>query len=404
MEAQHADNWAAVPAHRPGQDVHHHYVNRPKWSPDNFPQSQKNGKRAYTGEFQSSRTSVVTERHPLLDSSISAALTSQQVTIDDSRSFAYKYGRDLKILHYGTNGTIRLHLFKPRDPGLQSKLCAVKVYRNDIISSQSNSLPRASCCSTTFISGLHPHHPNILPILDLLYNDHSQLCLVMPFCAGGDLHELLKQNETLPSNEADCILSQILRALCFLHDNKTAHRDMRLETVLLTENGSVKLAGFGDSHVRHIWEKCMIPSEFEEESPPDSHSPSSWPSWLIAPFSLPSFNRRPSAGDSLTSSASYPGLSLPFIAPEAFHRYYNGLETSNGEDRSRDPRPADIWGAAIIYMALVNGRLPWKSARPHHEDPRYEEYLELRESEDGFPLIESLGGVCCFMPVNFYFC
>lgn len=406
MKSPPSDSWEAIPSRRHSSCLHSHYVQRPQWSPE-FQSSKSAGKRAYIGDNNLSRSSVATERDPLLNIVPPSSMASKQAPIDDCRTFTDKYGRLLEVLHYGTNSTVRLHQFKPRVPRAQPQFCGVKVYRKDILSSQSNPLPRGTACSTAFIADLHPHHPNILPILDLLYNDRSELCLITPFCAGGDLHELISRNGSLPSNEADCILAQILRALTFLHENETAHRDIRLETVLLTGDGCVKLAGFGDGHVRRIWSKCMIPSERDDESPTSSPSTSSWSSflpWFLVPFSRGGLTRRGSAGDTSSTSATFPGMSLPFIPPEAFHpRHYAGRDTSDSEEHSRDPRPADVWAAAIIYLILVNGRLPWKSARPRHEDSRFEDYLESRCSEDGYPLIEALGCVSSYWIVYFVY-
>ncbi|KAJ6145526.1 hypothetical protein N7470_009421 [Penicillium chermesinum] len=338
---------------------------------ESAPRSKRRSARLQ-GDDQYSKASVATERQPLMLNSPPSSPASKQPRVDDCRPFAEKYGRMLEILHYGTNSTIRLHQFKPRGPREQPQLCAVKVYRNDILSSRSNPLPHASACSTTFIADLHPYHPNILPIIDLLYNDRAELCLVTPFCA-----------------------VQILRALAFLHEHQTAHRDVRLETVLLTGNGCVKLAGFGDGHVCRIWEKCMIASDEEEDSPQTPVSPASgsWSlPWFLAPFSRGNGSRRGSSGDTSSTSATFPGMSLPFIPPEAFHpRQYKGKDPSHSEEHSKDPRPADVWAAAVIYLVLINGRLPWRSARPHHEDSRFEDYLACRCSEDGYPLIEALG-------------
>ncbi|KAJ5577945.1 uncharacterized protein N7459_006909 [Penicillium hispanicum] len=312
-------------------------------------------------------------------------------------SFTEKYGRCLEILHYGSNGTVRLHQSKIPTPESKSKLVAVKVYRSHILDSSS---PLAtSTCSAAAIAGLHPRHPNILPIADLLHNERSELCLVMPYCAGGDMHELLSRTGALPSAEADCLVAQVLRALAFLHEHDTAHRDIRLETILLTNHGSVKLAGFGDGHIRRIWHECAVPTE-PEEAPPSQRcdsAPQHSPLWslpsLISVFLRSALPRL--AGEFTSSSASFPGISLPYIPPEGFRpRSHASLrredDPNDDNEEDHDPRPADVWAVAIVYLILITGRLPWRSARPSREDPRYVEYLHYRQTEDGYPPIEAL--------------
>ncbi|KAJ5727199.1 hypothetical protein N7493_005019 [Penicillium malachiteum] len=368
-ERRHPDAWTAVAVHRPEEVTHHHYVTHAKWSPESHEASQsaKRGWPVFRNEHRPSLASVSTDQQPLMRSETT---TDSRSPISESYiPFAEKYGRCLEILHYGTNSTVRLHQIKPSIPSSKSKqLVAIKVYRYNILST-SNPLTQASShCSITSISGLHPDHPNILPITDLLYNDRSELCLVMPFCAGGDLHELISRSgDPIPTHEADCIMTQILRALAFLHEHEVAHRDIRLETILLTEHGAVKLAGFGDGHIRRLWTECASPTEQED------------------------------SGEVASSTASFPGMSLPYIPPEGFqarsHVALRREDQSHEHDDhdDHDPRPADVWATAIIYLTMIMGRLIWRSARPHREDPRYLEYLHCRRSEDGYPPIEALG-------------
>ena len=102
-------------------------------------------------------------------------------------------------------------------------------------------------------------------------------------------------------------------------------------------------------------------------------------------------------------------MSLPYIPPEGFgytprrpSRRDSGIECDEDEDEGggvNDPRPADVWATAIIYLALITGRLLWRSARPLREDARYLEYMHCRNGEDGYPPIEALGEVGLSVPV-----
>ncbi|KAJ5752535.1 hypothetical protein N7520_009452 [Penicillium odoratum] len=381
--------------HRPDQVLHHHFVTHTKWSTGSSFDDNQSAKLSWPGfrnVFHPSLASVSTDR-PLMRSETSTTTASNQPLIQHtSRPFAERYGRCLDILHYGTNSTIRLH--QTNLPGSSSKskqLLAVKVYRYNILDS-SNPQSRASHCATDLISNIHPQHPNILPIIDLLYNERSELCLVMPICAGGDLHELISHNGgPISTNEADCILAQILNALSFLHEHNTAHRDIRLETVLLTERGSVKLAGFGDGHIRRLWSDCAVPAE--ETFRPRSQSHPASTTWSYPLHWLFSSSRGPSprgSGDFIHNTATLPGMSLPYMPPERFHSRSYALEMDEDEN---NPCTSDIWAAAIIYVALITGRLLWRSARPRYEDPQYLDYVRCRCSEDGYPPIEALGKV-----------
>jgi len=408
-ERRRPDVWTAVSVHRPDQVPHNHYVTHAKWSQNSHihDASQSIAKRGWSvfkNEHQSALAFVSTDQQPSMRRSETSTTTASNQPLIQAlpRPFTERYGRCMDILHYGTNSTVRLHQNKLAGPDAKSKpLVAVKVYRYNILDS-ANPLSRSLYCSPDLISNLHPQHPNILPIIDLLYNERSELCLVMPICAGGDLHELISHNGgPIPTNEADCIIAQILRGLSFLHKHNTAHRDIRMETILLTEHGSVKLAGFGDGHIRRLWSECAMPGE-ETFRPRSQSHPASSTAWSFSlPWLFSSSRPAPSArssSDVAHSTASFPGIGLPYIPPEGFHsRSQAGLakgDLSEGDEKDRDPRPADVWATAIIYVALITGRLIWRSARPHYEDPLYSDYLECRHSEDGYPPIEALGEVC----------
>ncbi|KAJ6109605.1 hypothetical protein N7486_001840 [Penicillium sp. IBT 16267x] len=406
-ERHRSDVWTAVSVHRPDQVPHNHYVTHTKWSQDshlhNISQSvAKRGWSMFKNEHQPTLAFVATEQRPLMRSETSTTTASNQPQSQEvSLPFAERYGRCMDILHYGANSTVRLHQNKLAGPDTKSKrLVAIKVYRYNILDT-ANPLSRSSYCSPDLISKLHPHHPNILPIIDLLHNERSELCLVMPICAGGDLHELVSHNGgPIPKNEADCIIAQILRALAFLHENNTAHRDIRMETILLTEHGSVKLAGFGDGHIRRLWSESAIPTEETVRPRSQSHpAPSAaWSFYLPSLFSSSRANPSTrSSSEVAHSTASFLGISIPYIPPEGFHSRSRAAlahgDLSDEDEEDNDPRPADVWATAIIYVALITGRLIWRSTRPHYEDPLYLEYLNLRHSEDGYPPIEALGEV-----------
>lgn len=346
---------------------------------------------------------VPTEEQPLLDRDSTPSISTQSQSQSQSPfpspnlPFIDKYGRYRQMVHYGSNSTTRLHESKINETSNNhnNQLVAVKVYRRSILRG-----PPSSSHSTS----LHPSHPNILPILDILHNERNELCLVMPYCAGGDLNTLLCRKGALPTQEADCIITQILRALAFLHDHSTAHRDVRLETVLLTANGAVKLAGFGDGHIRRIWEETAEAGAGGRLPPrPQPPTQSAWS--FALPWPLNSLCRQSSETSSGNGSqaviansptASFVGMRLPYIPPEEFKLHFQSrCHDEHGNSGECDSRPADVWATAMVYMALVTDRILWRSARPNQEDGRYLEYLHSRSEEDGYPPIETLGQVCC---------
>ena len=80
------------------------------------------------------------------------------------------------------------------------------------------------------------------------YIKGHQIWIILEFCDGGSLYELIK---ILPRNlneeEIASLVCMILKGLIFLHENKKIHRDVKTENILLTHDGIAKLADFGVS-------------------------------------------------------------------------------------------------------------------------------------------------------------
>ena len=80
------------------------------------------------------------------------------------------------------------------------------------------------------------------------YIKGHQIWIILEFCDGGSLYELIR---ILPRNlneeEIASLVCMILKGLIFLHENKKIHRDVKSENILLTHDGIAKLGDFGVS-------------------------------------------------------------------------------------------------------------------------------------------------------------
>ena len=67
------------------------------------------------------------------------------------------------------------------------------------------------------------------------------MVLVMEIAAGGELYDYLSERKCLEELEARRIFRQIACAVYYCHKNNICHRDLKLENILLDENGNAKV-------------------------------------------------------------------------------------------------------------------------------------------------------------------
>ena len=84
-------------------------------------------------------------------------------------------------------------------------------------------------------------HPNIIHIYEVFENK-EKMVLVMEIAAGGELYDFLSERKCLEENEARRIFRQISTAVYYCHKHNICHRDLKLENILLDENGCAKVS------------------------------------------------------------------------------------------------------------------------------------------------------------------
>jgi serine/threonine-protein kinase len=87
-------------------------------------------------------------------------------------------------------------------------------------------------------------HPSVVAIFDQ-GEDAGRVYLVMEHVTGRTLRELLREHGRLSPAQALDIADGMLLALAAAHEAGLVHRDVKPENVLVTPNGTVKVADFG---------------------------------------------------------------------------------------------------------------------------------------------------------------
>lgn len=88
------------------------------------------------------------------------------------------------------------------------------------------------------------NHPNIVKLYDF-FEDTSNTYMVLEICPGGSVRDLVKRKGKLNEQETAKILRSVIEALCYLHDNRIIHRDLKLENFLVGSDGKVRIGDFG---------------------------------------------------------------------------------------------------------------------------------------------------------------
>lgn len=222
-------------------------------------------------------------------------------------------------------------------------------------------------------------HPNIVSIIDILYNKQGNLCLVMPYYTGGSLQSFLQQEAKSKANlsieELNCLGIQIFRAVKFLHEHGIAHGDLRPEHILLTARGAAKVGGFGEDEDA-VRELAQL-----------SHHENSKSTWLGS-----SSGKAPRSNSKLLLCIRrrVSELSTPYLPPERFSSRSGSIRQGYAHQELYDIRAGDIWACGMIYMVLRSGQLPWRGAQGVNRDESYVEYLQCRLKDDGYGPIQIL--------------
>ncbi|HEX7135401.1 MAG TPA: serine/threonine-protein kinase, partial [Iamia sp.] len=92
-------------------------------------------------------------------------------------------------------------------------------------------------------------HPGIVRLLDLV-DDGDDVVLVMPYLAGGSLHERVATQGPMEPEAVQVLADRLLDALAAAHRQGVVHRDIKPENVLFTADGDPRLVDFGVAHTQ----------------------------------------------------------------------------------------------------------------------------------------------------------
>ena len=280
---------------------------------------------------------------PSADSEWKQWMENQQTGVvagENMTLLVQKYGDICDILGHGSFGAVFLsHKIQEWNPNIH-RFYAVKVFRREAQTTETAYQRRVE--SEFYISS-SLQHQNIVRTFELLRIGNDSFCECLEYCSGGDLHSLVATSGQLEEPEADCFFKQLMRGVSYIHEMGIAHRDLKPENLLLSTNGCLKISDFGSAECFRLgWENQIHMSRTRRGS-------------------------------------------RPFVSPEQYLC------------EEFDPRSVDIWAAAMTYLVIRTGRIPWKIATD--QDESFRDYVADRIVGKGHFFIEEICNVSYRFPV-----
>ncbi|KAI7895423.1 kinase-like domain-containing protein [Mucor mucedo] len=227
-----------------------------------------------------------------------------------NRDLEGKYGKWGRFVGKGAGGSVRL-IRRSND----SKTFAVKQFRKRSPNEPEKEYVKK--VTAEFCIGSTLHHVNVIETLDIIQEGHN-FYEIMEF-APNDLFNIVMSGQ-MSREEVACCWRQLLNGVEYMQQMGLAHRDLKLDNMVLDERGIVKIIDFG----------CAVVNKYPHET-------------------------------RVHKSKGICG-SDPYIAPEQF------------TEPDYDARLTDLWSCAIVFICMSIRRFPWRLPRPE-KDQSYKNFV-----------------------------
>ena len=145
------------------------------------------------------------------------------------------------------------------------------------------------------------NNPSIVKILDQ-FETQDYYLIIMENISGGDLLTFVKKRTKLSESMSKFIFKQLLQILKYIHNKGIAHRDIKLDNILIDLNNNIKLCDFGVGKIikknEKLKDQCGTPA---------------------------------------------------YIAPEIL------------KNEEYEGPPVDVWSSGVVLYTMINGTVPFKA-------------------------------------------
>ena len=89
-------------------------------------------------------------------------------------------------------------------------------------------------------------HRNVVRLYET-FETNKHVLFVIEMCSGGDLLNFVRKRRRLKEDVAKYLFKQIIEGLQYCHAKSVVHRDIKLDNLLISEKGIVKVGSLGGS-------------------------------------------------------------------------------------------------------------------------------------------------------------
>ena len=176
-------------------------------------------------------------------------LPAANVPFADDHGLETKYGKFGKVLGSGAGGSVRLI-----KRSVDGTTFAVKQFRDRHTFESEREYSKK--VTAEFCIGSTLHHGNVIETLDIVH-EKGHWYEIMEF-APYDLFAIVMTGK-MSKEEVACSFLQIVGGVTYLHSMGLAHRDLKLDNVVVNEYGIMKLIDFGSAIVfRYPFENDIV--------------------------------------------------------------------------------------------------------------------------------------------------
>ncbi|KAJ3119735.1 hypothetical protein HK098_005201 [Nowakowskiella sp. JEL0407] len=165
-------------------------------------------------------------------SNLISQISTKKCKASEKRQLFGPY-RLMKTIGKGESGKVKLAYSK------SGVVAAIKLIKKDAVANAS--LPTKVMKEVSLMKKLD--HPNVVKLIEVIETEWY-IGIVMDYVPSGDLFDFICKGK-MKEKDAAKLFAQIVSAVFYLHSQGIAHRDLKLENILMDKKQNILLSDFG---------------------------------------------------------------------------------------------------------------------------------------------------------------